>query len=80
MPGDTGRYQNDYIIIIVRKRFRNQVHKCKTYLGADVNSDHNLLMMKCNVVYKKLKRRNQITRKYDLRMVKDNTINTAYTS
>ncbi|KAL4141626.1 hypothetical protein QTP88_004234 [Uroleucon formosanum] len=78
MPGDIGRYQIDYII--VRKRFRNQVHRCKTYPGADVNSDHNLLMMKCNVVYKKLTRRNQTTRKYDLRMLKDNTINTVYTS
>lgn len=78
MPGNIGRYQIDYII--VRKRFRNQVHRCKTYPGADVNSDHNLLIMKCNVVYKKLTRRNQTTMKYDLRMLKDNTINTAYTS
>lgn len=78
MPGDIGRYQIDYII--VRKRFRNQVHRCKTYLGADENSDHNLLMMKCNIVYKKLTRGIQTTRKYDLRMLKDNTINTVYTT
>lgn len=54
MPGDIGRYQIDYIL--VRKRFRNQVRRCKTYPGADVDSDHNLLMMKSNVTYKKLKK------------------------
>lgn len=52
MPGDIRRYQINYII--VRKRYKNQVHRCKIYPGNDVNSDHNLLMMKYNVVYKKL--------------------------
>lgn len=61
MPGDTRRYQIDYII--VKKRFRNQVHRCKTYQGADLNSDHNFLMMKCNVVYKRLTKITQKTRK-----------------
>lgn len=78
MSGDIKRYQIDYII--VRKKFRNQVQRCKTNPGANVNSDHNLLMMKRNVVYKKITRTIQNTRKYDLRMLKDNNINTAYTA
>jgi len=48
MPGDIRIYQIDYTI--VRKKFKNQVHRCKTYSGADVNSDHNLFMMKYNVM------------------------------
>lgn len=47
MPGDLGRYQIDFIL--VRNRFKNQVKSCKTYPGADINSDHNLVMMKCDL-------------------------------
>lgn len=63
IPGDIRRYQIDYIIL--RKRFRNQEHRCKTYPGANVNSDHNLLIMKYNVLYEKLTQIIQKTRKYD---------------
>jgi len=52
MPKYIARYQIDYIL--VRKRFRNQIHRCKTYPEADAGSDHNLLMMKCDVVFKRL--------------------------
>ena len=38
-PGDVTRNQIDYILI--RNRFRNSIKKCKTYSGADINSDHN---------------------------------------
>lgn len=51
-PGDTGRYQIDFIM--VRQRFRNQVLDCKTFPGADIGSDHNLLVMKCKLKLKKL--------------------------
>ncbi|XP_068083215.1 craniofacial development protein 2-like, partial [Anabrus simplex] len=53
-PGDTGRYQIDFIMI--RQRFRNQVLDCKTLPRADVDSDHNLLVMKCHLKFKKLKK------------------------
>ncbi|VVC38014.1 Endonuclease/exonuclease/phosphatase [Cinara cedri] len=44
IPGDIRRHQIDYILVI--KHFRNQVRRCKTHPGIDVDSDHNLLMMK----------------------------------
>src|SRR5271163_4704401 len=43
-PGDTGRFQIDYIL--VRHRFRNSVKNSKSYSGADIDSDHNLVMGK----------------------------------
>ncbi|VVC30385.1 Endonuclease/exonuclease/phosphatase,Reverse transcriptase domain [Cinara cedri] len=52
MPGDINRYQIDYIM--VKKRFRNQVKDCRSYPGADIDSDHNLLMMKSNLKFKKI--------------------------
>jgi endonuclease/exonuclease/phosphatase family metal-dependent hydrolase len=60
MPGDVGRYQIDFIM--VRNRFKNQVKDSRSYPGADIDSDHNLVMMKCNLNFKKLKRRGNINR------------------
>ena len=57
-PGDTGRYQIDYIL--VRNRYRNGVKNCKTYPGADVNSYHNLLVMKCMFRLKRIQGKKRI--------------------
>lgn len=79
MPGDIGRYQIDYIL--VRKRFRNQVRRCKTYPGANVDNDHNLLMMKSYVTYKKLKKPTRKERRYyGVNMLKDHKTALAYES
>src|SRR3981081_4163613 len=53
-PGDSGGYQLDYIL--VRQRFRNSVKNAKSYPGADVYSDHNLVMMNVEVKLKKVKK------------------------
>ena len=51
-PGDTGRFQIDYIL--VKQRFRNSVKSSWSYPGADMDSDHNLVAMKVNVKLKKI--------------------------
>jgi endonuclease/exonuclease/phosphatase family metal-dependent hydrolase len=43
VPGDIARYQIDYIL--VRERYKNKVKQCKSYPGADIKSDHNLVIM-----------------------------------
>ena len=53
-PGDTNRYQLNYIL--VRQRYRNSVKQSSNYTGADVGSDHNLVMMKIKVKLKVLKK------------------------
>ena len=45
---DRGRYQIDYILI--KNRFRNSVKCAKTYPGADIFSDHNLVAAKIEEV------------------------------
>jgi exonuclease III len=54
MPGDIARYQIDYIL--VKNRFKNQVKFCKTYPSADCDSDHNIVIAKCELRYKKPQR------------------------
>lgn len=52
MPGERARYQIDYIL--VRNRYKNQEKKCKIYPGADINSDHNLVLMETNLSLKRM--------------------------
>ncbi|VVC38380.1 Endonuclease/exonuclease/phosphatase [Cinara cedri] len=60
MPEEGNRYQLDYIL--VKKRYRNQVKQSKSYPGADINSDHNLVIMETRLSLKK-STRNQETKK-----------------
>lgn len=39
---------------MVKKRFRNQVKDDRNYLGADINSDHNVVMMKYDLKFKRI--------------------------
>ncbi|XP_067007626.2 craniofacial development protein 2-like [Anabrus simplex] len=66
-PGDTGRYQID--LIMIRQRFRNQVLDCKSFPEADVDSDHNLLVIKCHLKLKKFKK-GRNARRWDLDKLK----------
>ena len=51
-PGDTGRFQIDYIL--VRDRYRNSVKSSCSYPGANADSDHNLVVMKVRIKFKKI--------------------------
>ena len=51
-PGDRYRNQIDYIL--VEKRWRNGILDCRTYPGADIDSDHILLVAKLRIRLTKL--------------------------
>ena len=57
-PGNSGRYQLDYIL--VRQRYRNSVKNACSYPGADADTDHNLVIMTAKVKLKKLKKGKKI--------------------
>ena len=54
-PGDTGRFQLDYVL--VKKRYRNSVSDCHAYPGPDIFSDHNPVVMNFCVKFKKLRKK-----------------------
>lgn len=56
-PNDITRNQIDYILI--SKRFRNSIKKCKTYPGADINSDHNPVIAKMKIRLKNIQQNKQ---------------------
>jgi predicted dithiol-disulfide oxidoreductase (DUF899 family) len=68
MPGDIGRYQLDYIL--VKQRYRNSVKNSRSFPGADIDSDHNLVMMKAAVRLKKLQTAKR-TKKWMLEGIKE---------
>ncbi|XP_068081777.1 craniofacial development protein 2-like [Anabrus simplex] len=74
-PGDTVRYQIDFIMI--RQRFRNQELDCKTLPGADMDSDHNLLVIKCHLKLNKLKK-GKNAKRWDLDKLKEKSVRDSY--
>uniref|UniRef100_A0A8D8VHS4 Craniofacial development protein 2 n=2 Tax=Cacopsylla melanoneura TaxID=428564 RepID=A0A8D8VHS4_9HEMI len=71
-PGKIVRNQIDYIMI--NQRYRNSCKMAKTYPGADINSDHNLLVAEFKVKWKKMKIKQSKT-EYEERREKENVIN-----
>jgi hypothetical protein len=69
MPRGRARYQIDYIL--VRKRYKNQVKKYKTYSGADINSDHNLVLMVTNLSLKRKEYNESTKRKWCMDKLKN---------
>ena len=68
MPEDRGRFQIGYIL--VKQRFRNQLKHCKSYPGAGISSDHNLIAMKCQLKFKKLIKKDGPRKNWDLSKLK----------
>ena len=52
-PGDTGRYQIDYIL--VKQRYRNSVKNSRGYPEADADTDHVLVKMNIKITLKRFK-------------------------
>jgi endonuclease/exonuclease/phosphatase family metal-dependent hydrolase len=63
-PGDRSRYQLDYVL--VKQRFRNSVKDVQTMSGADIDSDHNLLVATICTSLKKIVRIHKRKPRWDL--------------
>jgi len=45
-----GRYRNMIDYVIIQRRWSSAVRECRTFPGADIDSDHNLVL--CNILLK----------------------------
>ncbi|KAI5715694.1 hypothetical protein M8J77_020891 [Diaphorina citri] len=68
-PGDRKRYQLDYILI--NQRFKNSIKTAKTFPGADIFSDHNLLIAEVRTRLKHIRRKGT-SKKWNLEKLKSN--------
>ena len=75
-PGDRTRNQIDYIM--VRNRFKNNVKNAKTYPGADINSDHNPVVIKLQIKLKSRGIKTSRTPQIDISALKQPDISQLY--
>jgi len=55
---------------MTKQRFRNQIKQCKAYPGADINSEHNLIIMESELKYKNIKKKNNMDIMIELTEIK----------
>ena len=63
-----GKHHNQIDYILVKKRFRSgvNIHRTRSFPGADIGSDHDLVMMTFQVRLKKTRKPNQPRLRFDL--------------
>ena len=63
-----GKHHNQMDYILVKKRFRSgvNIHRTRSFPGADIGSDHDLVMMTFRVRLKKARKPNQPRLRFDL--------------
>ena len=68
-----GNHHNQIENILVKKRFRSgvNIHRTRSFPGADIGSDHDLVMMTFRVRLKKARKPNQSKLRFDLEKLRD---------
>ena len=68
-----GRHHNQIDYILVKKRFRSgvNIHRTRSFPGADIGSDHDLVMMTFQVRLKMARKPNQPRLRFDLEKLRN---------
>ena len=68
-----GKHHNQINYILVEKRFRSgvNIHRTRSFPGADIGSDHDLVMITFGVRLKKARKPNQPRLRIDLERLRD---------
>ena len=68
-----GKHHNQIDYILVKKRLRSgvNIHRTRSFPGADIGSDHDLVMMTFQVRLKKMRKPNQPRLRFDLEKLRD---------
>ena len=69
----SGEHHNQIDYIMVKRRYRSSVNfnRTRSFPGADIGSDHDLVMMTFNIRLKKTKKDDNVRIKFDLDKLKD---------
>ena len=73
-----GTHHNQIDFILVKKRFRSGIKIASTFPGADVGSDHDLVMMTFHTRLKTSRKPTQPRIRFDLEKLKDPTVMSAF--
>ena len=68
-----GKHHNQIDYILAKKRFRSvvNIHRTRSFPGADIGSDHDLVMMTFRVRLKNARKPNQPRLRFDLEKLRD---------
>ena len=81
MAYPNGQHHNQIDYILVRKRFRSGFNSARTrFSGADIGSDHDLLMMTFRLCLKKISKPKHTKLKFDLEKLTHPYVCLLYTS
>ena len=64
-----GRTRNEIDYICIDRRWRSALLDVRGYRGADIGSDHNLVLGKFRVKFKKLQKQNNTPKPFDVKKV-----------
>ena len=68
-----GNTKNMIDMILVNNRWKSSVNGCRSFPGADISSDHNLVICNFKLYLKKISGRQNIKRKFDMEKLKGNS-------
>ena len=74
-----GRTKNQIDHIAINGKFRNSITDARTYRGADVATDHNLVMCKLKLKLSKVKRDKAGVKKYDTSKLRQRAVREKFT-
>ena len=68
-----GQHHNQFDYILMKMHFQSGVNSARTqsFRGADIGSDHHLLMMTCHLCLQRISKPKHTRLKFDLEMLKD---------
>ncbi len=73
-----GMHKNMIDLIIVQKRWKTSVINCRTFQGADISSDHSLVLCNIKLRLKNVQNKPKHNRRLDVKQLNDQTTRKSY--
>ena len=73
-----GEHKNMIDLIIIQRRWKTSVVNCRTFQGADISSDHSLVLCNIKLRLKKLSNKPKQNHRPDTNQLKNQTIRKSY--
>ena len=73
-----GKHTNMIDLVLIDRRWKTSIRVCRTFQGADISSDHSLVMCKLKLKLKRIPREQRHKRRRDLEALSKDTIRAAF--
>ena len=73
-----GQHTNMIDMVLIDRRWKTSVRNCRTYHGADISSDHSLVLAKVQLRLKRNQKQGTRSKEWNVEALKTEPIRTAY--